>query len=137
MRPEARHDLTPRCRSRRSRLLGDDRIRRMRDAGALLDGVFRFALLRKSGGPKADGRGRVTSFTTGTGGNRALSSATGRDPYQSAARRPWRAPSPPALGTTRLRRDKPLPDFADRFRLVATWDAYRVIRLGRQGGAGL
>jgi raffinose synthase len=85
----------------------------------LLDGVFRFALGGSPAGLKLTGE-TGDPFTTGTGGI-ALFVATGRDPYQLAAAGARAVAA--RLGTTRLRRDKPLPDFADRFGWC-TWDAF-------------
>jgi raffinose synthase len=85
----------------------------------LLDGVFRFAL---TGGP-ADLQlyGETGDpFTAGAGGV-ALFVAAGRDPYQLAEAGARAVAT--RLGTTRLRPDKPLPDFANLFGWC-TWDAF-------------
>ena len=85
----------------------------------LLDGAFRFAL---RGGPAGLTLYGETGdpFTAGNGGV-ALFVAVGRDPYQLAADGARAVLA--HLGTGRLRRDKPLPDFADLFGWC-TWDAF-------------
>jgi raffinose synthase len=85
----------------------------------LLDGAFRFAL---RGGPASLTLYGETGdpFTAGNGGV-ALFVAVGRDPYQLAADGARAVLA--HLGTGRLRRDKPLPDFADLFGWC-TWDAF-------------
>ena len=85
----------------------------------LIDGAFRFALGGSSSGLTLAGE-TGDPFTAGAGGV-ALFVAAGRDPYKLAAAGARAVAA--RLGTTRLRRDKPLPDFADRFGWC-TWDAF-------------
>jgi len=80
----------------------------------LLDGAFRFALRGGPAGLTLYGETGILS-PAGNGGV-ALFVAVGRDPYQLAADGARAVLA--HLGTGRLRRDKPLPDFADPFRLV-------------------
>ena len=85
----------------------------------LIDGAFRFALGGSQAGLTLYGE-TGDPFMAGTGGV-ALYVATGRDPYQLAAAGARTVAA--RLGTTRLRRDKPLPDFAGLFGWC-TWDAF-------------
>jgi raffinose synthase len=85
----------------------------------LIDGAFRFALGGSPTGLTLSGE-TGDPYTVGTGGV-ALFVATGRDPYQLAAAGARAVAA--RLGTTRLRRNKPLPDFTDRFGWC-TWNAF-------------
>ena len=85
----------------------------------LIDGAFRFSLGGSSSGLRLAGE-TGDPFTVGAGGV-ALFVATGRDPYKLAAAGARAVVA--RLGTTRLRRNKPLPDFTDRFGWC-TWDAF-------------
>lgn len=95
----------------------------------LFSELFRFSLRAGSGGsPLLSQKLDVLEllgetgdpFTVGPGGLAAFV-AVGRDPY-ALCERGARAVAE-RLGTGRLRRDKPLPDFCDRFGWC-TWDAF-------------
>ena len=85
----------------------------------LIDGIFRYSLGGNSSGLTLYGESN-DPFTIGTGGV-ALFVAVGHDPYaltESGARAVMAK-----LGTGKLRREKPSPDFLDLFGWC-TWDSF-------------
>ena len=85
----------------------------------LIDGAFRFSLGGRPVGLMLSGE-TGDPFTVGTGGV-ALFIAAGHDPYQLAAAGARAVAT--RLGTTRLRKNKSLPDFTDRFGWC-TWNTF-------------
>jgi raffinose synthase len=85
----------------------------------LFDGAFRFALSGSAAGLTLVAE-TGDAFTAGNGGT-ALFVAMGDDPYALCAAGARAVAA--HLGTTRLRHEKPAPDFIDQFGWC-TWDAF-------------